>query len=669
MNDGPPTKPGSMPTPAARFLYSTARNYLLIVRGNSEGAGIQTLKQIVRGGPLNWVGLGVLLLLVIATAYLVVQRQTFPSVSAELWNEQRVSAPSPALYLSLLGMVFGWAYLLVGAASTSPGLYVLVAIYAAWHNLIVGRALGNTFWLALPSLWILVLGTWAAASHPGRGQRPSLILLSLLVAFFTFKALGLSKVLPYMPGVLLLGLAYAALTANPWILRPRSFSPPIALGGTLALLVVYYALNLRYATPDDLFKSVSWDFYDLFGIIGLFWYWIGLDLFNGAYSLADWLKRSIQALLPARVLRNIAFALWILWGAIAYTLLYGPPVVLINLMARSRLGLSLLHVYQQISYKLDLTGAFGWTIEYHLYVTGAILLIATILLLLRKLSAERTLTLIALTLFIYFVLSGGLALFFALESSGTGTTLGFWPTILLVGGILWQILMVSADLIVGGKGRSLLFLGFLFIIGGIAVLELSGGFHDFEIEMSMNSAHGILYLGLPYVLYTHLYRKRRLTPIPTRQLLVLFGLGMVSAIPCFIANSLLPAPGLWFLAVLAVCWRSGQWDEAQDGLVYGLTLALGFVVFYTTRLTISIPAFIPPLAPLAVPPASWTEGQIYPWQTEWWLILLQTCVAAAVLGYLLFRARVASKWGGALYCALALVCSSAFLAVWAFIFK
>ena len=89
MADQPHNRLPAALTRMGRFFLATTRDYLLIVRGGSEGAGFKALGQITRGGPLNWLGLAALMCCIIATAYLLLQRQAPPLASAELWDGQR----------------------------------------------------------------------------------------------------------------------------------------------------------------------------------------------------------------------------------------------------------------------------------------------------------------------------------------------------------------------------------------------------------------------------------------------------------------------------------------------------------------------------------------------------------------------------------------------------
>ena len=659
MADQPHNRLPAALTRMGRSFLATTRDYLLIVRGGSEGAGFKALRQITRGGPLNWLGLAALTCCIIATAYLLLQGQAPPLASAELWDGQHVQAPILAIYASLAVVSFAWAFLLVGAASRSAGWYVVVAIYVLWYSLLVLPIMGGTLWLALIPFWLLILGNWVAASQPSRWNPLYLLALSLVAALLTYRSLGIRRLLALTPGTIVLGLIYLALVANPWALRARRFRPGIALVISLALFLGYYALTLTRVTPDEALTYALWDYYDLFGLLGLFWYWMGLDLFNGAHSLSDWLVGTAKALLPEPLQRAAVFTLWAFWLVASYLLLHVPPAGIIYWLLRSQTGILLIQGYRAIR----ISDTLAAVLDYHLYITAGCLVVGAVLASVRRLTHERLMGLLGVTLFSFFALLGYFGLFYAFGATNSIETLRFWPAVIYVGGLFWQMLMVSSDLVSGSRARSIFFLGFLLAVGGISLLFFAARYDMFNVELALKTFSGAMLLGLPYMLYSHFYHRRRLTLVPTRQMLFAFALGMLSAIPCLVVESLLPAPILWLLAMLVVGWRKGRWDEPHDGLVYAVAVALGFVFFYTHRLWISMPSFSF-LARITAFQTNLELKLLYPWQLEWWLILLQSCISAAILGYLLSRARMARGAIRALYLFLAPASSVAFLALW-----
>ena len=301
--------------------------------------------------------------------------------------------------------------------------------------------------------------------------------------------------------------------------------------------------------------------------------------------------------------------------------------------------------------------------ELDLYPTGAILIVAVILLAFKKLPQERLMTLLGLSLLAVFALWGGLGLFFAFAPGADDGSSGFWPLLLYVGGMFWQILMNSSDLVSGGQGRRTLFMGFLLCLAGISLLELPAQYGYLEKELSLNAYNGILYLGFPYLAYNELYRQQRYTPVSKTHLLLLFALGMLIGIPALAGVPLAWVPLFWAIALFATVWHAGRWDDRLDGPVYGVALGLGFAVYYTHPVLIPVPAFAAFAARLTDVQLSYVGAPIWPWELRWWAILAGSGVAAGVLGLFLGVARSRTRWLRAAYGLLGLVLSAGLLAV------
>jgi len=248
---------------------------------------------LLRAGPLGWLGLLALLFNIIITTYLILQGQAYPTLRAVLWEGEEIALPSPALPLSLLFIALGWAYVLCGAALVGPWAYLIIAAYVAYYGLYAGINLAGTFWFVLPPLWVLALGAWAAASSASRRGRIPLLALSLLVALLTYGSLGLGAVVPAELGTwgkLALGGLYFALVANPWVLKKRPLKPNLAWGVSLAIFAAFYAASLWHFPDQEMLANVFLAANGLLGLVGLFWYWVGLD----AVSPAGRVSRSLR---------------------------------------------------------------------------------------------------------------------------------------------------------------------------------------------------------------------------------------------------------------------------------------------------------------------------------------------------------------------------------------
>jgi len=640
-------------------LYAAARDLVVMgVRG--EASGLATVRVIWQGGPLNWLGLAALGLGIAATVYLVLHGQALPHLQAELWEGEVVAAPAGALGPSLLLFAIGWAYLIVGSLALGLGAYVMVAAYATYYCLPVGFGLQGTPWMALLPIWLLFLGGRLASSRPGRWRLPLLGALSLLVGMFLYPVVRLKALVPLPWGFFVMGGLCLAVVANPWALRPRPLRPAMAFGGSLAVLVALFVAALVQSPSEEVFGNAFLAIHDLLGSVALFWYWMGLDLFGGARGLANWVAGALKALLPERALALGIWGLWMLWGACAYGVVHRPvpPLVLIQFLLHYDWGRTFLQAYAA-SWPSD---PLMWTLDYHLYLTLAIIALAVTLALFRRLMTHRLLGLLGLFVFSFLCIYSYFGLAHSFQRDETGSALGFWPLVAFVGGMSWQVLKAGSSLAAGERWRPWLFEGFLVVFGGISLLELAAGYRIFEEELSLNTYLGALYLGLPYLLYTYVYERQHHARIRPRQLLLLFGLGLVSAIPCLVWGHIIVAPLLWWPAVVVALWRQGGEGERWDGLVAGVTLALGFVVFYARPVLIPVPVFVGLVRRFMEAQIRYTANVIWPWEGRWWWILLAALGAAAIQGLLLGQARVSQGWRRSLWLALGLVLSVGLLA-------
>lgn len=623
---------------------------------------LETLSAFVRGGPVSWLGLGALLATIGATVFLTWQRGALPLLSVELWDGTQVAAPVLAAPLAILVITLGWAYLLVGAAGLGLWAYVLAASYVLWYSLILGISAVGTAWFAFIPIWVLIQGAWLANTQPFRRRALPLLLLSLVVAVLTYKSLGVARFLPREIGTLLLAAVYWVLINNPWIVRrrPLAYRPGLAFLVTLALYMPFYrvVIVIGQTAPEKLLAGTFWDLYDLSGFMGLFWYWLGLGLFKDAQDVAEWLEDAVSVLIPPHILRVMIFLVWALAVIISYVLIRGLPFGLEKLAD----GLGLAPLFVAIYRWEPLVGAFGLTLEYSIYLFAAIFVVAVVLVALKKLGGERLVHLFRFSAFAFVGIWGFWSLQFEIVPQEAEGSLGLWPLILFVGGLFWQLLSGSSGLVTKGRGVSLLFLGFLLAIGAFSILAFSSAYQGFQTEMALNSFCGVIYLGIPYLLYEFVYRRWQLTHVSSKQLLTLFGLGLLCGVICR-ATSLLLAPCLWLLVVLLTAWRWPQWDEPLDGLVYTLALSLGFVVYYSRSFWIPIPGYANFVKDLNAMQAGWGKFTLFPWQTQWWWMLFQACGAGALLGYGLSRAHRRAGWAQAGLIVLAAAASAAFLAL------
>jgi len=655
-------QPDNQPARLSRLrqaLVSTLKDYVVTVRWKGEEEGLAAVQNLIHTGPLHWPGLLVLVVSVIATAYLSWPGHGLPIVAAEIWEGEVVQVPLPALYLSLAVMSFGWAYVLVGAAAFGLGAYVLVAAYASFYGLFPALGQGGTLWFILIPIWLLILGGWVASAHPTRWRLPLLFLLCLIASLLTYPALNVQAILRGTWGRLAVAGVYFALVANPRAMKKRPFKPVFAFVLSVIVFICLYGVSLQRSAAGEVLGYTFLSAHYLLGLVSLFWLWIGLDLFRGAQDLAGWLARALRGIVPSRVIGITVFTLWTLWSTMAYLLAHGPSLGLTQFLWSSGWGRGLLQAYLS----LTPSPALVFALEYHFYLTVAIALVATALWLTKRASPDALIRLLSLSVFTFLVLYGFLGVWFALGSEDWQAILGFWPLLIFVAGMFWEIIKSAADLLSGAKTQMVsLFLGLVLLFAGISLLELAAQYPYFAKELSLNPFLGIFYLGLPYLLFVFLQQQGFVTSASSRMLVLLFALGMLSAMPSLAWGRILIAPLVWLVAILATVWRSERWNQVWDGLIYTGGLALGFVVFYTHPVIIPIPAFTGFLGRFVELQARYADNVIWPWELRWWCICVAAVAAGLTLGYSLSRARQAPQRRRGAWLALGLAASIALMA-------
>lgn len=627
-------------------LIDSGRDYVRIVLGGSEGAGLNTLRTLALGGPRYWIGLTVMICALLATAYLSLGSARLPMAAVEIWDGEIIAAPTPALWMALLIVAFGWAYLLAGAARAGLWAYTIAVAYVTYYGLTPGLALSGTWWFAAVTLWLLAWGAWIAARQTGVWRWGWLLLLSLLTGLLSFKATGSRAVWPWPGGQAALGALLFAIVANPWARRLwrhpwlARYGDTLGAAATLTLFLSLYGLSYLRTAPNEFLSLTFVSLHDLLGLLGLFWFWLGLDLFTSASDLAEWITLSAKRLVPARLARWIILALWLAGIAYAYLASHTPPLWLLSVLAATPPSWRLLQLYGNWRPAYIV----GDTMQYYLVVLVAVTLVALGLLVARKLTYERLMGLFSFTLVALFVLWGGMELFYAFNEESGNATLGLGPLLLYLGGMFWQVLKNSDDLVAGGEVRVALFTGFLLCLAGISLIELAAHYRYFEMELSLNTFSGAMYLGLPYLLYTYLYARRRYTPVASGHLLILFAVGMVSALPVLLGAPLWIAPLLWLAALSITAWRWGRWDDPLDGPVYAIALALGLVIYRTRPPTLPIPLYLPWVSRFYELQSGFAQEVIWPWEGRWWVMIGGALLAGAALGYGCARARRGGQW-------------------------
>ncbi len=635
-NDQPKSKPSRPLSRLWDMVVSTLRDYVVSVRWKGEEDGVAAVQNLIGRGPLYWPGLVVLSLAVIAAAYLSLQGQRFPAVST-VYVQETVRIPLPALYLSLAVAAFGWAYLLVGALAAGLGIYCLVTAYVTYCGLMLGSGSGSLAWRAaavLIPIWLLALGGWGALAQRTRWRPVFLLLLSLLAALHSYAGLHLQTVLPLPWGLLLVAGIYFALAANRWVASRRPIHPVLAFTVSLVLFGSLYVASLRSAPANQFMPYVVFVFQYLLYFLEIFWFWMGAQLIDTARTLAGWTLAKIEATVPRRVLAPFLGVLSMGWNIVLTVLTHAYELEGTPAAASAGWRGAVLQAYLRLKPSLALVSAN----QYHSVVNAALFAYVGVLIAKKKYSHEKLLQLVGASLLVFFILYGYFGAFYSL-SGATEVLSGLQPLLLFMALMLWETIKAASDLAAGSRNRAGLLLGCLLVVASISVFELAAHSSHYALTLTVTPFFGAIYLGLPYLLYTVLYQQRHYAPVPAEQVRTVFLLGMLSAIPSLVAGRVFFAPCLWLLITLVTVWRWGRWEHFWDGLTYLLALGLGFAVYYTYPLFVPIPIFARFLNQLALFELSYTAHNIPPWDPRWWKTFVGVLGAAAVLGYMLARAR------------------------------
>lgn len=641
-----------------RTTVAILRDYVVGVRWKGEADGFRALRGLIRRGPLYWPGLVMLVCAVIAAPYLSRQAGRFATASTS-FVEETVQTPLPALYLSLLVIALGWAYLLLGAHATGLATYFVASAYVTYYGLSLGSGLTSPFWFVLVPVWLLAVGAWGAAIHGTRWRGLWIVGLSLLAALHTYIGLGLHRLLSLPWGLLLPAAAYFGLLGNRWVAGRRPIRPSLVFIVTLALFLSLYSATLHSAPAGQFSPYVVFVFRYVLPFLEIFWFWMGAQLIETARTLAGWTLARLEALMPRTALSRTVAVLWLGWTIALAVLTYAYRVEGTAATARDGWQGAVLSIYLSLKPSLALVEA-SW---YHVLVNLALAIYMFVLQTKKRLSTEKLLQVVGVSLLAFFIAYGYFSAFYSLHGA-TDVLSGPQPLLIFVALMLWETTKASSDLAAGSGHRAGLLLGCLLIVASISLFELTTDAEYFAMLLAVTPFVGAVCLGLPYLLYTVLYEQRRFTPVPAEQLRLVFLLGMASAIPCLWSGRLFFAPALWLVIVLGTVWRRGRWESALDGLTYLLAIGLGFSVYYVYPLAVPIPPFTRFLSQLAQAQLVYTIHKTLPWDPQWWSAMAGPLVAAALLGYVLWRARPAStrKQAGLLIGAALLSCL--FLAGW-----
>lgn len=556
-------------------------DYVRELYGNQAASGLWLMRGLWNAGPVGQVGLLMLI-------------GTLPLAAALLSGVLPSGGPL-MLPFGLTLFTAAWAFALAAATRLSLPGYVIVCAYLAWYGIVAGGALAGTPAFALPTMWMLWVGGAVGHAMPRWRRWLWLWVLCFGVAYLTYGAWGLYRTLPkawYWPGQVILSLVYLAALA----LTNRLRKPP-ALGrtfwGTLVVTALFYMMAGR-RDAAALSENTVLSFQGILGLVDLAWMWLGGSLFVGALEAGAWGTGKVGARLPEKLTRW----LWPLcWGLVAVGgwLLLSPSVPTALMLPLYRLG-----VYAWVD---AWPYAVYFAVQGQVWVSLAALVVVLVGALLRK--RERPLTVLTsawingvwIAAFV-----GQLGYHQAMAAFGTveaeaAAPLTFWPALVLLGGLVWQMIEAGSGWSRASWARLYGLAGVMLLLVSVITVLVGVGSPMVILEYTLYSFLGLLYLGLPMALRTLLYPDADTAPVSGGRLALLFGLGCVSAVVVlgidpYAGLHLMLAPLLW-LAVLALAgWRLARLESGRDGAFVGGVLALGFAIFWMSPEVLPIPLLV-----------------------------------------------------------------------------
>jgi len=564
-----------------RGLLRAAWDYVSAMYGDQAASGVWLIRGLWSAGPVGRVGL-----LLLGGAL---------PLAAALLSGVLASGGPLMLPFGLVLFAAAWAFALAAATRLSLPGYVIVSAYLAWYGILAGGILAGTPAFAMPTVWMLWVGGAVGHALPRWWRWLWLWVLSFGVAYLTYGAWGLYRTLPqswYWPGQIVLSLVYLAVLAVTNYLR----KPP-ALGrtfwGTLGVVVLFFVLAGR-RDYDALAENTVLSFQGILGLVDLAWMWLGGSLFVGALEVGEWGTDKVGGWLSEKLTRW----LWPLcWGVVALGgwLLLSPNVPPALMLLLYRLG-----VYAWVD---AWPYAIYFAVQGQVWVSLAALAAALVGTFLRKRGRPATVLTPAWINGVWIAAFIGqlgyhqtMAAFGTVEAEAVAP-LTFWPALVLLGGLVWQMVTAGAEWSRASWARLYGLVGVMLLLVSVSTVLVGVGSPMVILEYTLYSFLGLLYLGLPMALRALIFPDADAAPVSGGRLALLFGLGCLSAviilgIDPYAGLHLALAPLLW-LAVLALAGRRlARLETGRDGAFVGGVLALGFAIFWMSPEVLPIPLLV-----------------------------------------------------------------------------
>jgi hypothetical protein len=548
--------------------------------------------------PLGWVAIASVLILSAVLPLLSAYHVGLGTITFEDINSRPASIPAVAVYLSLLGLVIGWAVALVGASLMNPVLVLVAGLVYVFSFVSIGLSGGRSWWLVLPQ-WVLPLLVATSPTPPYRRWLRFAVLwtLSALAAFHTLRmtplqSVGLTRSWMIAP---LAGLAISACLAR----VQRRVAPAIlfitaALVNCVFVVVAFRAGSI--AVAGGLYLSL----YQLMGILTLFWFLLGSNYIDACIGLAAATITKASHFFGDRLQRGLLVGVCLTELFIVTELWIWNP----QIMQRPAMNKQSMEVFSTPG---------------HEWVVFTILLIVAILAGSGKYTARAARVLGAVWAFSLFLTWAFFVQAIPFQGSESSTALQtvresveHGSQILAVAlvsiGLVWAGLRNVARLHHRGNRRSTSTGSILFLLGLLALFASVSAFVFESRTVDALVADAYMYAGLaalwiPMAGWAAVTATHRIGARASGGIFASFALGALLSGLVHLERIALGDPGstswywnmanagagVFLIAVSAVIIvNRSRPEHAVEASVMGVACALGFAVFYTQRIVLPI---------------------------------------------------------------------------------
>jgi hypothetical protein len=519
-----------------------------------------------------------------------------PSVVVMNMESSEGHLPFWVLAAGLVMYALAYAFASAAISYLNYPLFILSSLYLLWYTFIIGGSLKGSPLFTLPSLWLLFTGWLMARSVEGRSKYVWLAVLCCAISYLTYGAFGIYARFKYLAAewqmVLVFAIFYYLLTTIP-LLRQQGQLPsrPGALfifNGTLLVIGLFFVLAVfkdAQLTAEHTLLTIKC----LLGWVDLFWMWLGAAVVEGALDSGDWWTETSIKLFSWQRAR---WLIPITWLAAAYL------GWLMTLSGESSGASWFLYTSGLSDWVNTWDDSFYFTVQFQVYASIFIFILWCVATLLKRSSDKLLSLLCGIWIAVFLTYLGFYQSYQGFETLEEDARLGtdWWLAVVLVLGLVWELAQAGESYWDSDTPQRhfavVALLGFMF---SISAMTLGAGLPDLVMEYTFYSFSGIIYLGVPMMIYM-ISQRSGYESVERTHLIGLVALGAISAIIPLSINpwgdwSLCLAPVCWVLIIIVKGRSLARFESYWDAAIAGGALATGFVAFWMFPQAILVPFF------------------------------------------------------------------------------